>query len=87
MTPADDFYEAWKQQRRTAEVPAGFAGRVMAAVGRRQERTGLLLVRAWCQAVLSSRVARFALCLLAVLVGVFQVMQVLGVFLAPSFGL
>jgi hypothetical protein len=85
MTP-DDYYEAWKRQR--TDVPAGFADRVMAAVGQHeQQQTGLALARAWLAALLSSRAARFGLCSLAVLVGLFRVLQVLGLFLAPSFGL
>jgi hypothetical protein len=84
MTP-EDHYEAWKRRK---DVPEDFAQRVMRAVrDHHRRRTWNLAARAWLGALLSSRAARLGLCSLAVLVGLFRVLQVLSLFLAPSFGL
>ena len=40
MTPDNDL-ESWRQARRVADVPVGFADRVMAAVEQSQERIRL----------------------------------------------
>jgi hypothetical protein len=84
---ADDGYEQWKQHRRRADVPAGFADRVMSAVRERErQRAGRLDLRARLLALLASRPARVGVCSLAVLAGVFRLLQVLGFFF-PSYGL
>jgi hypothetical protein len=78
---ADDRYQAWKQRRAAAEVPEGFADRVMQTVrgvqGRQQRHApagvlGLLF---------SSRLSKVAVCTLAVAACVVRVAAVVAVLL------
>jgi hypothetical protein len=69
----DDPYEAWKQARAGAEVPAGFADKVMAGLrARPARRPGPAL----------SRAVQIGIGSLACAVCLLRILQVLAVFLA-----
>lgn len=79
----DHLYEDWKRRRGQADLSAGFADRVMAAVasheaGRRQHSllSGLLL------ALLSSRLGRFGVVSLAAATCVVRLLHVVAMFVA-----
>jgi hypothetical protein len=69
----DDPYAAWKQARAAANVPAGFADKVMAGVRTRQARRPVLPL---------SRAVRIGIGTAACLVCLLRILQVLAVFLA-----
>ena len=77
----DDHYEAWRRARSDADVPDGFADRVMAAIrerGQTGERSALCAV---VLAVVASRAGRIVLWSLACAVGVVRVGSVIALFL------
>ena len=69
----DDPYEAWKRARAGAEVPAGFADRVMAAVRARQARRPVRPL---------SRAVRIGIGMAACAVCLLRILQIVAVFLA-----
>jgi len=76
----DELYEAWKQARARAEVPADFADRVLDAIRARQAtpaRRFLLVARA----LVFSRTGKVALCSLACVAYLVRALQVVGLFL------
>jgi hypothetical protein len=73
----DDPYEAWKHARAGAEVPGGFADKVMAVVRARQARRPVLL-----RVLLTSPVVRIGIGSLACAVCLLRILQVVAVFLA-----
>ena len=79
MTPDNDL-DAWRQARRVADVPVGFADRVMAAVEQSQERVRLGLLRRLLLSTLARRVARTTLCLIATAVCISRVLHVFAIF-------
>jgi hypothetical protein len=66
---ADDLFEPWKRQRARADVPPGFADRVLSRLPPRPSGAGTWL--------------RVAACVLAACAGLFRMASVLGLFL-PS---
>jgi hypothetical protein len=79
MTPDNDL-ESWRQARRVADVPVGFADRVMAAVEQSQERIRLGLLRRLLLSTLVRRVAKTTVCVVATAVCISRVIHVFAIF-------
>ena len=79
MMPDKDL-KSWRQARRMADVPVGFADRVMAKVEQSQERIRLGLLRRLLLSTLVRRVAKATLCLMATAVCILRVLHVFAVF-------
>jgi hypothetical protein len=79
MTPDNDL-ESWRQARRVADVPVGFADRVMAAVEQSQERIRLGLLRRLLLSTLVRRVAKTTACVVATAVCISRVIHVFAIF-------
>ena len=73
---ADEIYDSWKRDRAKTEVPAGFAGRVMARIAERE--TQRQTFAAWLVVTALPRLGRGALCLVAALLGLARMGQALG---------
>jgi hypothetical protein len=79
MTPDNDL-DSWRQARRVAAVPVGFAERVMAAVEQSQERVRLGLLRRLLLSTLARRVAKTTVCVVATAVCISRVIHVFAIF-------
>jgi hypothetical protein len=83
----DELYDAWKRQRRGAEPPADFASRVTEAVHAYDQRLARRLARGLL-VLATSRLGRFGICTLALLLFAVRLASVLAIFLTdiPSLG-
>jgi hypothetical protein len=80
--PHDDLYESWKGERARADVPDGFADRVMASVrAQEQQQRQALLLRGWLLVLVSSRLGRIGLWVVASLVCAFRMASVAALFI------
>lgn len=63
--PGDEIYERWREARADAQVPGGFADRVMVAVESRERDARETALRGLLAAIARSRLARVAICSIA----------------------
>lgn len=65
----EEGYEAWLESRRDVSPPSELAGQVMALVSQRQSAERIALAVRLALWVERSRVTRYAMCLVALLIG------------------
>ncbi len=83
----NDPYQSWKQRRARAHVPEDFADRVMTRLQEHEaQKLRGLVFPGWLLAVLSSRVAKIAICVVACVACALRMVSVFAIFLADKKG-